>query len=193
MEDLSNAFEWAIGKSNGEGRELWQFHYGSWLAGRDEKARAVKVLSSSNLGVAKALLSRLLKLQGDHQGALKALSEIGETWLQLHPQIIIERDKLLRLDGRETIALRESWLDRVEALEDEWIIERRVQLLIDKGQYQAAKELLLSTPFQKVHQTYTRTNLWNQICGQLNEPCKPVPASLGEDQLATFGAYREFE
>lgn len=48
-------------------------------------------------------------------------------------------------------------------------------------------------PFQKVHQTYTRTNLWIQICDKLKIPVYPIPKELGEDQLARFGAYREYE
>lgn len=193
MEDLGEAFEWSIAKSKSEARELWRFYYGSWLAGTDKRREAVEMLSSCDLGVAKALLARLLRLQGNDGGALKVIRGIEETWLQLHPQVVIERDKLLRLAGKETIPERQRWLSRVEALEDEWIIERRVQLLIDMGHCKPARELLLSTPFQKVHQTYTRTNLWQQICRCLGEPCDPIPASLGEDQLAHFGAYREFE
>ena len=87
----------------------------------------------------------------------------------------------------------EKWLDQLDALQDEWIRERRVQLLIDKGELQQAKQLLLSVPFQKVHQRYSRTMLWNQLCEKLGEPGLPIPAQLGEDQLAAFGAYREFE
>jgi len=81
----------------------------------------------------------------------------------------------------------------VDALKDEWVIERKVQLLIDKEEIQQAKNLLLSAPFQKVHQTYTRTGLWMQICEKLKVPCLPIPKELGEDQLARFGAYREYE
>ena len=99
---------------------------------------------------------------------------------------------MLRNLGTQTLAEREQWLNQVDALQDEWIIERRVQLLIDRGEFQKAKELLLSVSFQKVHQRYTRTALWNQICEKLNEPGLPIPAELGEDQLAAFGAYREF-
>jgi hypothetical protein len=65
--------------------------------------------------------------------------------------------------------------------------------LADLVKYNAAKDLLLSVPFQHVHQTYTRTELWRQITRELNEPFLPVPASLGEDRLARFGAYREYE
>ena len=88
---------------------------------------------------------------------------------------------------------RERWLNEADPSEDERVVERRVQLLIDKGELRMAKELLLSVPFQKIHQRYVRTMLWNELCEKLHEPCAPVPPELGEDRLAVFGAYREFE
>ena len=151
------------------------------------------MLSTSKLGVAKALLARLLELEGDVKGAGEALEDIEERWLQLHPQIIVQRDHVLRRLGTQTIAERANWLNHVDALEDEWIVETRAQLLIDRGELQEAKQLLLSASFQKVHQRYARTALWNQLCEKLNEPCVPIPPELGEDRLATFGAYREYE
>jgi len=57
--------------------------------------------------------------------------------------------------GTQTIFEREQCLNKVGALQDEWIIERRIQLLIDEDKIQQAKDLLLSTPWQKGHQTYT--------------------------------------
>jgi hypothetical protein len=193
MENLNKPFEWAIHHTNGDAADLWRFYYGSWLAGRGKSDEAIAVLSVTKNGLAKALLARLLKMNGDMTGARKALESIADAWLQLHPQVVVERDKVLRNLGMQTIPERESWLSKVSALEDEWIIERRVQLLIDKGKIEQAHQLLLSVPFQKVHQTYTRTNLWMQICEKRKVPCAPVPKELGEDQLATFGAYREFE
>ena len=139
------------------------------------------------------MLARLLKAKGDNAGAQRAYGEITEKWLLLHPQLVVERDQALRAVGPATIPEREKWLDAVDALKDEWVAERRVQLLIDKGQWAAAKELLLSTDFQKVHQTYGRTGLWRQICQKLPAPCAPIPRQLGEDQLARFGAYREYD
>jgi len=192
MEHMNAAFEWAIQNTNDEKADRWKFYYGTWLAGTGKKKEAIQVLSTSSLGVANALLARLLKLDGDIEGAAKALRSIQEKWLQLHPQIIVQRDEVLRNLGTETLAEREQWLSQVDALQDERIIERRVQLLIDRGEFQRAKELLLSVSFQKVHQRYARTALWNQICERLSEPCLPVPPELGEDQLAAFGAYREF-
>ncbi len=191
MEDLDRAFEWAIAKAGAGTADAWRFFFGTWLAGRGRAEAAIRVLSASNLGVAQALLARLLKLKGDIRGAARALGSIREPWLELHSQIMVERDDVLRGLGPAMLAKREKWLSKVGA-EDEWIAERRVQLLIDKGEPQKAKHLLLSTSFQKVHQRYVRTELWNQICQQLNEPCSPAPRELGEDRLARFGAYREF-
>ncbi|MCU7548844.1 DUF5107 domain-containing protein [Chitinophagaceae bacterium LB-8] len=193
MENLDKAFNWAIQNSKGEEADLWKFHFGSWLAGRGKSDEAIATLSKTNNGVSKVLLARLLKMKGDMTGARNALESIKEPWLQLHPQVVVERDKVLRNLGPQTIAERETWLSKVAALNDEWVIERRVQLLIDKGEIEAARKLLLSVPFQKVHQTYTRTNLWMQICEKLKVSCFPIPQTLGEDRLATFGAYREFE
>ena len=169
------------------------YYYGTWLAGRGRSGEAITVLSSSSIGLAKALLARLLKLKGDLAGARKAYDSITEKWVQLHPQVVIERDKLLRALGPQTIKEREQWLSKLEALPDEWVVERKVQLLIDKGEVKQAKDLLLSTDFQKVHQTYTRTGLWKQITEKLGLPFLPIPTQLGEDRLANFGAYREYE
>lgn len=194
MENLDAAFKWAINHTSYGKADLWKFYYGTWLAGRNEKENAIHILSESSLGIAKALLARVLKLNGNNKEAVTAIESIKEPWLQLHPQVVIERDKILRSIGvKNSIAEREKWLSKVDALKDEWIIERRVQLLIDKDEAQQAKELLLSVPFQKVHQTYTRTGLWKQICEKLNIPFLPVPKQLGEDRLAHFGAYREYE
>jgi hypothetical protein len=192
MEDLDAAFEWAIGKTRDETADRWRFHYGTWLAGRGERDVAARALSTSGLGVARALLGRLRALAGDLTGAAQALASIREEWLQLHPQVVALRDEVLRGVGTETLPERERWLSAVNALEDDRVIERRVQLLIDKEELQNAKNLLLSTPFQKIHQRYVRTDLWNQICRKLKEPGEPIPSQLGEDRLARFGAYREF-
>lgn len=193
FENMDNAFKWAISSSNKENANLWLFHYGTWLAGRGKKTEAINVLSASETGVAKVLLARLYKLDGKLADARMAFESIDERSLQLHPQVVVERDKLLRSLGESTLAEREKWLSLVEALSDEWVKERAVQLLIDKKEYPKAKDLLLSTTFQKVHQTYTRTHLWKQIAEHLKLPFHPIPAQLGEDQLATFGAYREFD
>ncbi|MDO9377062.1 MAG: DUF5107 domain-containing protein [Ferruginibacter sp.] len=193
LENLDAPFKWAIAKSSGSQADLWRFYYGAWLAGRGRNDAAIESLAAAQTGVAKVLLARLLKIKADMEGAAIAFESIREPWLQIHPQVIVERDKVLRNLGKQTIRERESWLARVDALRDESVIERKIQLLIDQGAFEKAKDLLLTTPFQKVHQTYTRTAMWLQLCKQLKLECYPIPRQLGEDQLANFGAYREFE
>lgn len=193
FENLERAFDWAIKNCGAEHRDLWKFHFGTWLAGRKKRDRAAQVLTGCRTGVAKVLLARIHRRKGELKGAVAALDAIREKWLQLHPQVVVERDKLLRALGNQTLASREQWLDSTAGLTDEGLIERRVQLLIDKGETQSARDLLLSTRFEKVHQSYSRTGLWRQICQKLGEACDAIPHSLGEDRLARFGAYREFD
>jgi hypothetical protein len=193
MENLHAAFEKAIDVSVTDVKDIWRFYYGTWLAGRGDTENAIRALSPSGSGLSKVVLARLLKSKGDINAAIHVINTVKEPWLQLHPQVIVERDKLLRNLGDKTIPEREQWLTQVNALDEEWLAERKIQLMIDKGEFQQAKNLLLSTPFQKVHQTYERTDLWIQICNKLDEPWFPVPRELGEDNLYAFGAYREFE
>jgi hypothetical protein len=193
MENLDQPFRMAIRHAVGNDKDDWMFYYGTWLAGRGRQEEAIQMLSTTGNGMGKALLARLYKMRNDVTAARQAMEAITEPWLQLHPQIVVERDKILRSVGPQTIPERELWLSKVDALKDEWIIERKVQLLIDKNEIGEAKDLLLSTNFQKVHQVYTRTGLWTQICEKMKIPCSPVPLQLGEDKLARFGAYREYE
>jgi hypothetical protein len=139
MEDLDQPFQWAIAASDGRTQDLWRFHYGAWLAGSGNTDEAIAVFSAAQTGVAKAMLARLLRAKGDNAGALRAYAEIKEKGLLLHPQILVERDQVLRANGPATIVEREKWLAAVDALEDEWIAERKVQLLIDKGEVAALR------------------------------------------------------
>ena len=193
MENLDDAFQWAIIKCNKDQQDYWKYYYGAWLAGRERSKEAIACLSSVKLGLAQALLARLYEVNKEYTKAEAAYGAISEEWVALHPQVVVARDKLLRQLGSRTLAKREEWLSKVDASADEWIAERRGQLLIDKKQYKAAKDLLLSIKFQKVHQTYNRTDMWHQICKALGESSYITPDNLGEDRLARFGAYREFE
>jgi len=193
LESMDSAFRWAIRNTEDSSAELWAFYYGTWLAARGLTESAINTLSRNKLGIAKVLLARILKSTGRTREAAEFIRSVQEPWLQLHPQVVVERDKILRGLGPSALGERELWLSKVNALKDEWIIERRVQLLIDQGDIAKAKELLLGTNFQKIHQSYTRTGLWKQITDKLNIPFLPIPGSLGEDRLARFGAYREYE
>lgn len=130
----------------------------------------------------------------EYDAARQVYSRIPlHSWINLHPQLVCERDAVLRACGEGTITQREYFLSLVDASQDDWVRECRARLLADKGCFAEAKELLLSAPFQKVHQTYSRTELWKQICEGLGENSNPIPSSLGEDNLARFGAYREYD
>ena len=55
-----------------------------------------------------------------------------------------------------------------------------------------------STPEDSVcHQVFQWVDIGNEVvlvaCEKLREPCDPIPQVLGEDRLARFGAYREFQ
>ena len=54
------------------------------------------------------MLARLLRAKGDIPGARQAYGEIQEKSLQLHPQMVVERDQVLRANGA-TIKEREKW------------------------------------------------------------------------------------
>ncbi len=193
MEDMDKPFQWAIDQTTGVEKACWIYYYGCWLSGRERIEEAIVLLDGQTFGLSNVLLARLYSHQGMPGKADKIYDLMEPDWLSLHPQVVVERDKLWRKLGEQTLSKREYWLDQVDASPDEWIIERRIQLLIDKGEFTRAKEMLLSTPFQKVHQTYDRTDLWYQICKGLGVSPDPLPAEIGEDQLARFGAYREYE
>ena len=81
---------------------------------------------------------------------------------------------------------------RSPALEDEWLAERRAAVLLAGGDAQGAREILENTRFQLVHQRYRRTRLWREVESKLGLEPVEYPAWLGEDDLAEFGAYREY-
>jgi hypothetical protein len=57
MENLDKPFRWAIGQHQGQKKALWQFYYGTWLAGRGEIDSAISTLASNKMGLAKLMLS----------------------------------------------------------------------------------------------------------------------------------------
>lgn len=190
--ELGDALSWAARSTEGSERDKWLFQRGAWLAGRGETSTALEVLSQSGDDRARALSGRLwLVYKRDAHAAAKCFRAIESEAVALHPQVVIERDKALAALGKETLEERARWLQAVSALDDEWLAERRVSLLIDCGDWQAAFHLLRSTHFQLVHQRYERTRMWRQVETSLGLEPIEHPSWLGEDDLAEFGAYRE--
>ncbi len=68
--------------------------------------------------------------------------QLSQNHCEINPLQILSRFCWLgtRSIGTQTIDEREQWLSKVDALQDEWIIERRIQLLIDEDKIQQAKD-----------------------------------------------------
>lgn len=69
------------------------------------------------------------------------------------------------------------------------IVERRAQLALATRRPSDALALLDSVSWPLEHQRYVRTRIWQAARQMMGEPAEPVPESLGEDDLAPFGAY----
>jgi hypothetical protein len=194
MMELGLALEWAVSGTGQPQQDAWRFQLGAWLAGRGKVSEALEVLMRARDDGARALAGRLhLRARHDARAAGASLGCIEDEAMALHPQIVVERDLALASLGRESIGERERWLSRLANADDEWLIERKATLLLDQGKPGEARALLEATRFQLVHQRYERSQLWARIEVALNGGGAKPPPSLGEDDLARFGAYRQFE
>jgi hypothetical protein len=193
MDQLGAALEWALGVCPTEQQSDWLFQLGAWQASRGWTDQALETLARSSDDRARALSGRLyLRAKANPASAAEALRQIASPAFALHPQVVFERDLALAAVGPETLNERERWVMQIAGAEDEWVIERRAALLLDQGKPEAARNLLLQSRFQLVHQRYARTELWNRI----QKACVTAatdPPELGEDDLAHFGAYRRFD
>jgi hypothetical protein len=69
------------------------------------------------------------------------------------------------------------------------VVERRAELALTNGAPTEAIRLLSETVWQREHQRYVRTELWRKAQAMLGRSDAVLPQSLGEDNLARFGAY----
>jgi hypothetical protein len=192
IRELGDALSWAASMTDHGDRDRWFFQHGAWLAGREKTDAALKVLSQSRDDRARALGGRLwLIFKHDARTAAELFRAIESEAISLHPQVAIERDKALAALGAETLQERTRWLEKVSALDDEWLAERRASLALDRGDAHAALHILMSTGFHLIHQRYERTRLWRRAASMLGLKPGEKPSWLGEDDLAEFGAYRE--
>jgi len=191
MESLKEPLVWAISVTYGEASALWTYYLALWQAARGMTEESLSLLKNLQLDSARLLEARLLRCRyKQHDLAYDALKKITSISIQRHPQVIIERDLCLSTMSPSPLQERKYWLDQVDALEDHQLVERRIELYIQMGDYNQAAQLLSSTPFQLVHQRYERTAMWNDMRKRLGLPPLAPPPSLGEDDLALFGAYR---
>jgi hypothetical protein len=193
MDDLGAALRWAASAMSKGGRHGWLLQLGAWLAARGFVDEGLEALTRSGDDRAGALAGRLHRTaKRDARAAAASFARIQSQAMALHPQVMVERDLALAKLGADGLREREQWLGRASASQDEWIIERRAALLLDQGKPEQARVLMERTPFQLIHQRYRRTELWRRISQQLDLAPPHVRPELGEDDLAAFGAYREF-
>jgi hypothetical protein len=194
IEQLGSAIKWAIQISQSENHELWKYYLAVWYAGCAEKELALLTLANTNLDLARVLEARLLRcLNQDYEAALKAILSVYSSAIAYHPQVVIERDIILSHFKDKFLGQREYWLKQVNSLKDDGLIERMSYYLFDAGKLQEAKEMLESAKFEPIHQRYERTKLWKKLKELLDGEGTAPPESLGEDDLAVFGAYRVTE
>lgn len=192
MLELGEAFDWIIARDQ-KNKNSWLYYQGVWKAGKGAIAEAVIILEEANTDLSNALLGRLYYHNKQIDKSKKAFEKIDNTAYRLHPQVVVERDLTLEKLGKDFLTDRKKALEEVEALNDEWILERRINLLVDLREFNEAKELLENIQFQKIHQRYIRKQLWEKLSNKMGQQNSLPPANLGEDSLAVFGAYRAFE
>ncbi|MHB9007176.1 MAG: DUF5107 domain-containing protein [Limisphaerales bacterium] len=101
------------------------------------------------------------------------------------PIAVVELDELyaeLGLADRRADLLRHAAPHR-------FVVERLADLALLEGNPAETLRLLRDTPWPREHQRYVRSELWTKARAALGEATAPAPESLGEDNLARFGAY----
>ncbi|WP_054022972.1 DUF5107 domain-containing protein [Bacillus sp. FJAT-28004] len=194
MEHLGEAMEWASQYADEDKRAQWTYYLGVWLAGRGDIDECLELLNSVETDWSCAFLGRLLRVsKQDYAASLEAYRKMDSPAWALHPQVFIERDITLSHIGPSTLEEREQWFEQVDSLLDDGLMERKAWFLFDKGALLEAKAILEQHPFEKVHQRYKRSELWQLIVQSMQSTETKVPDNLGEDDLETYGAYRVTE
>ncbi|NWK54464.1 DUF5107 domain-containing protein [Verrucomicrobiaceae bacterium N1E253] len=152
-----------------------------WLIGQQRHNEALDLLLPLKHSSAQRLVGLILwKTRNETKQALKHLRR-GP----MHdPVAVTELDQLLEqlhLHGERATLLHAARPHRL-------IVERQAQLALIQGKPEQTLKILTNTIWPREHQRYVRSDLWNQACQLLGNNW-PVPNSLGEDSLASFGAY----
>jgi hypothetical protein len=191
MEQLGDALIWAAEYGEKKYASLWSYYLGVWLAGRGKINESIYILNTVETDWSYAFKGRLLRaIKGDFVGSREAFRKISSPAWNLHPQVFIERDITLSHFGPSAFQEREEWFEKAGALQDEGLLERKACFLFEKGAIHEAKAILEHYVFEKVHQRYKRSQLWNRITEILGSTEAHIPDNLGEDDLATYGSYR---
>jgi hypothetical protein len=153
-----------------------------WLAFRGRAREALSLVEKSSDPTTRRLAG--LILWRDLGDAKRAVAHLEAGPLN-DPIAVVELDTLYTELGM--MAERVALLARPS--QHRFVIERRADLSRALGQPAETLRLLTKTTWPREHQRYTRSDLWKAAKSALGEANAELPASLGEDNLARFGAY----
>jgi hypothetical protein len=153
-----------------------------WLAFQGRAPKAVSVLAGATTPEARRIAG-LIEWKAFKQPA-RAVADLEAGPLQ-DPIAVVELDELyaeLNQPAKRAALLAGCSSHRL-------IIERRADLALALGQPEETLRLLAGVPWPRQHQRYTRGDLWKRAQAALGKTESPAPDTLGEDNLARFGAY----
>jgi hypothetical protein len=153
-----------------------------WLAFRGRAPEAVLVPAGATTPEARRIAG-LIEWKALKQPA-RAVAELEAGPLQ-DPIAVVELDELYAELNQS--AKRAALLAR--CITHPLVIERQADLALARGQPEETLRLLSSVTWPRQHQRYTRGDLWKRAQSALGKTESPTPDSLGEDNLARFGAY----
>lgn len=153
-----------------------------WLAFRQRPEEALVCVEKNSSPTAQRLAGLILwKALGEPQ---RAASHLAVGPLD-DPVAVAELDALYA--GLEWTSKRAALL--AAAPSHRLIIERRADLALAQKNPDECLRLLTETTWPREHQRYVRSELWQRAQSALKNSASPPPESLGEDNLASFGAY----
>lgn len=164
-----------------------------WVRKPVTQPPALKKLQASKNEKFLALAGRILRQKKRFEASLACFEKMMSGELTLHPQVVVERDMTLQAMGPKALAARRYWLEEADWKSDQRLIERWALWLADSGRNAESEKLLAGTKFQKIHQRYFRSELWIRVRMAQEKNSANPPSSLGEDDLAKFGAYRDHD
>lgn len=172
--------------------------YGCLLAAKGEHSESLVWLERSSLDWARLLEARIHRVfLKQPQQAVDALSKINAKAYLAHPQVTSEHIAALKAIGQMTLDQQKEVLQANNALPDDELIALRAQLDLDDNRPNDALKHLQEHAFQRVHQTYSNTQLYKAVLGQLGtydpNQLDDYAQQVGEDKLAVWGAYRTWD
>jgi Domain of unknown function (DUF5107) len=153
-----------------------------WLAFHNRPKEALTLVEQSKEPTACRLAGLILAKTLREPRRAIPFFEVGPLY---DPVAVVELDELyaeLGLTDKRVPLLAKAPLHRL-------VVERRADLALALDNPKESLHLLTATPWPREHQRYVRTSLWKKSGAALGLSDTEIPESLGEDNLAEFGAY----